>query len=95
VEVLTRVFTDTLDVAVRADIERHGVRRAAELTLVEVAGMPGGRGWWRPAVDAALHRFAEAGEAQVTDGTDAGNDPIAAAFARSGYRVTGRCVILA
>jgi RimJ/RimL family protein N-acetyltransferase len=134
VEVLTRVFTDTLDVAVRADIERHGVRRAAEFTLAEVAEMPGGRGWWRLAVDArgdlvglvlptrnpssatigylgvvpeqrghryaddlvaeALHHFAEAGEAQVTDGTDVGNVPMAAAFARSGYQVTGRCVIL-
>jgi RimJ/RimL family protein N-acetyltransferase len=133
-EVLARVFTDTLDTAVRADIERHGVRRAAELTLAEVADMPGGRGWWRLAYDTdgdlaglvmptrnpssatigylgvvpghrghryaddliaeALHQFAEAGEAQVTDGTDVGNVPMAAAFARSGYQVTGRCVVL-
>lgn len=133
-EVLARIFTDTLDVAVRADVERHGVRRAAEITLGEVAGMPGGRGWWRLAYDTdgrlvglvmptrnpssatigylgvvpeqrgrgyaddlvaeALHRFRDAGEALVTDGTDVDNAPMAAAFARSGYQVTGRCVIL-
>jgi RimJ/RimL family protein N-acetyltransferase len=135
VETLARVFTDALDAAVRADIERLGVRRAAGRTLAEVAGMPGGRDWWRLAYDSdgdlvglvmptrnpssatigylgvvpehrghgyvddlvaeALHRFAEAGEVQVSDGTDADNAPMAAAFARCGYQVTGRCVILA
>jgi ribosomal protein S18 acetylase RimI-like enzyme len=134
VGVLSRIFSDTLDAAVRADIERYGLRRAAELTLAEVAEMPGGRGWWRLAYDTggdlvglvmptrnpssatigylgvvpehrghryaddlvaeALHRFVEAGERQASDGTDAGNVPMAAAFARSGYQVTGRCVIL-
>jgi RimJ/RimL family protein N-acetyltransferase len=133
-EVLARVFDDTLDAAVRDDVERHGVRGAAERTLAEVAGMPGGRDWWRLAYDAggrmvgvvmptrnpssatigylgvvpehrghryaddlvaeALHRFAEAGAVEADDGTDVGNVPMAAAFARCGYRVTGRCVIL-
>ena len=51
-EVLARIFRDTLDVDVRADVDRHGVRRAAELTLAEVSGMPGGRGWWRLAYHA-------------------------------------------
>jgi ribosomal protein S18 acetylase RimI-like enzyme len=133
-EVLARVFTDTLDAAVRADVERHGVRQAAEITLAEVAGMPGGRGWWRLAYDTdgrlvgivmptrnpsaatigylgvvperrgrryaddlvaeALHCFHDAGEVLVADGTDVDNAPMVAAFARNGYRVTGRCVIL-
>lgn len=51
-EVLARVFTDTLDAAMRPGIERHGVRRAAEMTVTEVAEMSGGRGWWRLAYDA-------------------------------------------
>jgi RimJ/RimL family protein N-acetyltransferase len=133
-EVLARIFTDALDAAVRRDVERHGVRRAAEMTLAEVAEMPGDRGWWRLAYDPdgdliglvmptrnsssatigyvgvvpehrghryvddlvaeALNRFVEAGEVQATDGTDVDNAPMAAALARSGYQVTGRCVIL-
>ena len=134
VEALARIFTDVRDAAVRRDIERHGMRRAAEHTLAEVAGMPGGRDWWRLAYDGdghlvglvlptrnpstatigylgvvpehrghryaddlvaeALHRFVEAGAGEVTDGTDVDNAPMAAAFARSGYRITGRRVIL-
>ena len=53
-----------------------------------------GHGYVDDLVAEALHRFAEAGEVQVSDGTDADNAPMAAAFARSGYQVTGRCVIL-
>ena len=42
----------------------------------------------------ALHCFSDAGAVQANDGTDAGNVPMAAALARSGYRVIGRCVIM-
>lgn len=41
----------------------------------------------------ALHIFAEGGEPQVTDNTDVGNVPMAASFARVGYRVTGRRMV--
>jgi ribosomal protein S18 acetylase RimI-like enzyme len=53
-----------------------------------------GHGYADDLVAEALHRLAEAGEAQASDGTDVGNAPMAAALARSGYQVTGRCVIL-
>ena len=42
----------------------------------------------------ALDRFSDAGAVEANDGTDAGNAPMAAALARSGYRVIGRCVIM-
>jgi RimJ/RimL family protein N-acetyltransferase len=48
VEALTAVCADTLDAFARRDADRHGPRRAAELILEEVGGMPGpGRDWWR------------------------------------------------
>jgi RimJ/RimL family protein N-acetyltransferase len=41
-----------------------------------------------------LHVVTEAGETTVVDATDVGNAPMAATFARCGYRVFGRRVIL-
>lgn len=45
-------------------------------------------------VTEALHIFTEVGEPMVNDATDAGNAPMAASFARVGYRVVGRRIIL-
>jgi ribosomal protein S18 acetylase RimI-like enzyme len=134
-DVLARLCTDSLDAYANRDVERLGLRGAAEATVDEVAAMPGGRDWWRLAYDPAgalvgivmptrnfstgtigylgvvpehrgqhysddllaeaLHLFSAAGEAEVTDGTDVGNSPMAASFARVGYRVTGRRMIFA
>jgi hypothetical protein len=41
----------------------------------------------------ALHIFVEGGETLVNDATDVGNAPMAASFARVGYRVTGRRIV--
>ena len=41
----------------------------------------------------ALHIFVAAGETLVNDATDVGNAPMAASFARVGYRVTGRRMV--
>jgi ribosomal protein S18 acetylase RimI-like enzyme len=41
----------------------------------------------------ALHVFTEAGETLVRDATDVANAPMAAAFARVGYQVTGRRMV--
>jgi hypothetical protein len=41
----------------------------------------------------ALHVFTEAGETLVKDATDVANAPMAASFARVGYRVTGRRIV--
>ncbi|MGW4472429.1 GNAT family N-acetyltransferase [Nonomuraea sp. NPDC004354] len=38
----------------------------------------------------AMHLFAEEGETEINDNTDAGNAPMAAVFERAGYRVSGR-----
>jgi RimJ/RimL family protein N-acetyltransferase len=42
----------------------------------------------------ALHVFTAAGETVVNDATDVANAPMAASFARCGYRVTGRRIVL-
>ncbi len=134
VDVLDRMCVDTLDAYAQRDVERHGRRRAAELTLDELADMPGGRDWWRLALDPtgakvgfvaptrmshsatigylgvvpeqrghhysddllveALHLFSDAGEQVVNDATDVGNAPMVASFARVGYEVTGRRVVM-
>jgi len=41
----------------------------------------------------ALHIFTAAGEQMAYDNTDVGNAPMAASFARVGYRVVGRRII--
>jgi RimJ/RimL family protein N-acetyltransferase len=41
----------------------------------------------------ALHVFVDGGETVVHDATDVGNAPMAASFARVGYRVTGRRIV--
>jgi hypothetical protein len=40
-----------------------------------------------------LHIVTEAGEDRMQDATDVGNAPMAASFARVGYRVTGRRIV--
>ncbi|MFF5209501.1 GNAT family N-acetyltransferase [Streptosporangium sp. NPDC000396] len=134
-EVLAGLFTDSLDAYARRDLDQHGLRRAAEVILEEIADFPGGRDRWRLAHDRAgkvvgvvmptrnsrfatigymgvlpehrgngyaddlvaeaLHIFAAEGEPEVRDNTDVGNAPMAASFARIGYRITGRRMILA
>jgi ribosomal protein S18 acetylase RimI-like enzyme len=44
-------------------------------------------------VTEALHIFTAAGETQANDNTDVGNAPMAASFARCGYRVVGRRIV--
>lgn len=50
--VLADLCQDSLDGYARRDVERYGLRRAAELTIEECAAMPGGRQWWRLGYDA-------------------------------------------
>jgi len=52
-DVLVRVCTGTLDSYATRDVARYGLRRACELTVDEVAGMPGERHWWRLAYHAS------------------------------------------
>ncbi|MFF4990966.1 GNAT family N-acetyltransferase [Streptosporangium saharense] len=53
-----------------------------------------GHGYADDLVAEALHIFAAEGESQVNDNTDVGNAPMAASFARLGYRITGHRMIL-
>ncbi len=53
-----------------------------------------GHGYADDLVTEALHIFTAEGEPEVNDNTDVGNAPMAASFARLGYRVTGRRLIL-
>ncbi|MEU1876624.1 GNAT family N-acetyltransferase [Streptosporangium sp. NPDC020072] len=53
-----------------------------------------GHGYSGDLVTEALHIFAAEGEPQVYDNTDLGNVPMAASFARLGYRVTGHRMVL-
>ncbi|GIH89876.1 GNAT family N-acetyltransferase [Planobispora siamensis] len=53
VDVLARLCENSLDAYARRDVERYGLRRAAEITLEEIADFPGGRDRWRLAYDAA------------------------------------------
>ncbi|MFD0887610.1 GNAT family N-acetyltransferase, partial [Streptosporangium algeriense] len=53
-----------------------------------------GHGYADDLVIEALHIFAAEGEPQVNDNTDLGNTPMAASFARLGYRVTGHRMVL-
>jgi ribosomal protein S18 acetylase RimI-like enzyme len=132
-DALAGISTDTLDIGTQHDIQQLGLRPAAQARLDKLAGMPGGRDWWRLAVHPrgdlvgilmpthngttatigylgvlpehrgqhysddlvteALHLFTAAGETEATDNTDVGNTPMAASFARVGYRVTGRRMI--
>jgi ribosomal protein S18 acetylase RimI-like enzyme len=46
-KVLAALCENTLDAYARRDVQRYGVRRAAELTIEESAALPGGRDWWR------------------------------------------------
>jgi len=65
-------------------------------TIGYLGVVPGHRGhrYADDLVTEALHLFAEAGEPLVDDATDVANTPMVAAFVRTGYRVTGRRVIL-
>ncbi|MFF3442874.1 GNAT family N-acetyltransferase [Streptosporangium sp. NPDC002721] len=54
-----------------------------------------GHGYADDLVTEALHIFVAEGEPEVKDNTDVGNAPMAASFARIGYRITGRRLILA
>lgn len=51
IDVLDRMCVDTRDAYAQRDVERYGRRRAAELTLDELAEMPGRRDWWRLGLD--------------------------------------------
>ncbi|NED94243.1 GNAT family N-acetyltransferase [Phytoactinopolyspora alkaliphila] len=53
-----------------------------------------GHGYASDLVAEAQRQFAAAGEPEVNDSTDAANAPMSATFARRGYRVTGRRVIM-
>jgi RimJ/RimL family protein N-acetyltransferase len=65
-------------------------------TLAYVGVVPAHRGnrYSDDLVTEALHIFTEAGITQVADGTDVGNTPMAAAFERVGYRVSGRRIVM-
>jgi hypothetical protein len=66
------------------------------VTIEELMEMPNGTGWdrWRlDLVIEALHIFTAAGEPEVFDGTDVGNAPMAASFARCNYEVSGRFMV--
>ena len=52
-DVLADLCTDTLDGYALRDVQRYGVRRAAELTIEETEAMHGGRTWWRLGYDRA------------------------------------------
>lgn len=134
VNVLARLCENTLDAYAKRDVDRYGVRKAAEVTVEETMEMCGDRDWWRlgydPAGDVvgivlpvranefatlayvgvvpehrgnrysedlvveALHLFTEAGETVVVDATDVANVPMAAAFERIGYQLTGRRIVM-
>ena len=53
-----------------------------------------GHGYSDDLVAEGLHLITEAGEPMMGDATDAGNAPMVATFARCGYRVIGRRIIL-
>ncbi|MEV8631181.1 GNAT family N-acetyltransferase [Streptosporangium sp. NPDC051023] len=68
--------------------------RSATVGYVGVDPAHRGHGYADDLVTEALHIFVAEGEPQVNDNTDVGNTPMAASFARLGYRVTGRRLIL-
>ncbi|MGV9328120.1 GNAT family N-acetyltransferase [Streptosporangium sandarakinum] len=53
-----------------------------------------GRHYIDDLVAETLHIFTAEGEPEVRDSTDVGNAPMAASFARIGYRITGRRLIM-
>jgi ribosomal protein S18 acetylase RimI-like enzyme len=69
--------------------------RAPFATLYYLGVLPGHRGhhYSDDLVIEALHIFTAAGESMAYDNTDVGNAPMAASFARVGYRVVGRRII--
>jgi GNAT superfamily N-acetyltransferase len=69
--------------------------RSPFATLYYLGVVPGqrGHGYSDDLVIEALHIFAAAGEPLAYDNTDVGNAPMAASFARVGYRVVGRRII--
>ncbi|MFJ2032470.1 GNAT family N-acetyltransferase [Streptosporangium sp. NPDC087985] len=71
-------------------------RNASCATIGYVGVVPGhrGHGYADDLAVEALHIFTAEGEPEVKDNTDVGNTPMAASFARIGYRVTGRRLIL-
>lgn len=71
-------------------------RNDASATLGYVGVDPAhrGQGYADDLVAEALHIFTAEGEPWVNDNTDVGNTPMAASFARLGYRITGRRMIL-
>ncbi|MEV7005826.1 GNAT family N-acetyltransferase [Streptosporangium sp. NPDC051022] len=66
----------------------------ATIGYVGVVPAHRGHGYADDLVTEALHIFTAEGELEVRDNTDVGNTPMEASFARIGYRVTGRRMIL-
>lgn len=69
--------------------------RSATIGYVGVDPARRGHGYAYDLVTEALHDFVAEGAPEVNDNTDVGNAPMAAAFARIGYRITGRRLIMA
>ncbi|MFI6811199.1 GNAT family N-acetyltransferase [Nonomuraea sp. NPDC050328] len=67
--------------------------RFATIGYIGVDRRHRGRGYAFDLLAEALHLFAAEGRPYVLDNTDVGNHPMAATFARAGYRVTGRRMI--
>jgi ribosomal protein S18 acetylase RimI-like enzyme len=68
--------------------------RTATIGYVGVDPAHRGHGYADDLATEALHIFIAEGEPEVNDNTDVGNAPMAASFARIGYRITGRRLIL-
>ncbi|MER5627265.1 GNAT family N-acetyltransferase [Streptosporangium sp. NPDC002544] len=69
--------------------------RSATIGYLGVDPAHRGHGYADDLAIEALHIFSAEGEPEVNDNTDVGNKPMAASFARIGYRITGRRLILA
>ncbi|GAA3121683.1 GNAT family N-acetyltransferase [Streptosporangium carneum] len=68
--------------------------RSATVGYVGVDPAHRGHGYADDLVTEALHIFTAEGAPEVNDNTDVGNAPMAASFARLGYHVMGRRMIL-
>ncbi|WP_433373936.1 GNAT family N-acetyltransferase [Streptosporangium sp. CA-115845] len=69
--------------------------RSATIGYLGVDPAHRGHGYADDLAIEALHIFSAEDEPQVNDNTDVGNTPMAASFARIGYRITGHRLILA
>ena len=72
-----------------------GTRNTVGATIGYLGVVPEHRGkrYSDDLVIEALHIFTAAGEPEVFDGTDVGNAPMAASFARCNYEVSGRFMV--